>query len=65
MPRLSGSQAFAGSVDAYIFHFNPGATQLIYATFLGGSGDDRAYGIDIDSSGNAYIVGSTVYDEFP
>ncbi|MDQ3815300.1 MAG: SBBP repeat-containing protein, partial [Armatimonadota bacterium] len=32
---------------------------LVYSTFLGGSDSDSGNGIDVDSNGNAYIVGTT------
>ncbi|TXH53954.1 MAG: T9SS type A sorting domain-containing protein [Bacteroidia bacterium] len=32
---------------------------LVYSTYIGGSSDDRGYGIEIDPSGNAYITGYT------
>ena len=38
---------------------------VTYATFLGGTGDDEAYGIAIDSSGNAYVTGQTASVDFP
>ena len=38
---------------------------MIYATYIGGSGDDRAHGIALDSSGNVIIVGSTTSPNFP
>ena len=34
-------------------------TGLIYATYIGGSGDDRAAAIAVDASGEAYVTGST------
>ena len=30
-----------------------------YSTFFGGNGDDQAFGIEVDSQGNAYITGFT------
>src|SRR5439155_25604901 len=39
---------------------------LVYSTFLGGSTDERAFGIDIDSTGNAYVTGEvSSYPTFP
>ena len=38
---------------------------LSYATYLGGTGGDVAYGIAVDSSGNAYVAGSTASANFP
>ena len=38
---------------------------LSYSTYLGGSGDDYAYGITTDSSGNVYVTGGAVNTNFP
>jgi len=38
---------------------------LSYSTYLGGSISDVAYGIAVDSSGNAYVVGDTLSTNFP
>jgi len=38
---------------------------LSYSTYLGGSGRDESYGIAVDASGNAYIVGLTDSSDFP
>ena len=38
---------------------------LVYSTYLGGSGNEIANGIAVDSDGNAYIVGQTLSPNFP
>ncbi len=38
---------------------------LSYSTYLGGSGYDAGGGIAVDSSGNAYIAGTTASSNFP
>jgi hypothetical protein len=38
---------------------------LVYSTYLGGSKSDRGYGIAVDSSGSAYVTGSTGSLNFP
>lgn len=53
--------------DAFAAKINPGATtgpQLLYCTYLGGSGNDTGFGIAVDPSGNAYITGSTSSTDF-
>ena len=52
----------AGGLDVYVAKINPAAvsgSQLIYATYLGGTQDDVGYGIAVDGNDNAYITGST------
>lgn len=47
-----------GASDAFIAKLSPQGA-LIYSTYLGGSGDDYAYGIAVDASDNAYVTGYT------
>ncbi len=54
-----------GGVDAFVVKMNPAGTALMYATYIGGRGDDRGAGIAVDSSGQAYVTGSTSSDNFP
>ena len=38
---------------------------LIYSTYLGGSSSDGAYGLFVDSTGNAYVTGGADSSDFP
>jgi len=51
--------------DAYVTKLNPQGTDIVYSTILGSGGDDVGYGIDVDSSGNAYVVGDSGFSNFP
>ena len=59
----SGYQGVVG--DAFVTKLNSTGSQVIYSTYLGGSAGDSAYGIVLDSSGNAYLTGSTNSFDFP
>jgi CSLREA domain-containing protein len=48
-----------GVVDASVVKINAVGTALIYAGYIGGSGQDGGYGIAVDSRGNAYVTGFT------
>src|SRR5262249_23874309 len=54
--------------DAFVAKFdvsNIAAVQLVAVTLIGGSGDDVAWGLALDSSDNPYIVGETNSGDFP
>src|SRR5205807_227024 len=57
-----------GGKDAFVAELNPtgnGPSDLVYSTYLGGSGFDQANGIGIDLLGNVYVTGSTDSTDFP
>jgi hypothetical protein len=39
--------------------------ELVWSTFLGGDGSEGAYGIALDDSGYAYVIGDTESPNFP
>jgi hypothetical protein len=48
-----------GVKDVFVIILSSSGSSLAYSTFLGGSGDDRGYGIALDSSKNIYVTGRT------
>jgi uncharacterized protein (TIGR03437 family) len=63
-PTMHGGTANFASGDAFIAKFSPSGT-LVYLTYLGGSADDGASAIAVDTSGNAYVTGFTSSTDFP
>lgn len=61
----SYEDTFSGDGSAFVSKINFDGNDLIYSTFLGGSGTDRAWDIAVDSAGSAYITGATGSDNFP
>ena len=51
--------------DAFVAKYSPDGSRLIYATFLGGTGNDQATAIAVDAAGNAVVGGFTSSTDFP
>jgi hypothetical protein len=51
--------------DLFIAKLTPDGTSLVYATYLGGSGDESGGYIAVDSAGAAYVIGSSSSSDFP
>ncbi|MBN9662464.1 MAG: SBBP repeat-containing protein [Acidobacteria bacterium] len=54
-----------GGVDAYVAKIQASTGRLVYATYIGGSGDDRAFALAVDGMGAAYVTGWTTSTNFP
>ncbi|HTY88688.1 MAG TPA: immunoglobulin domain-containing protein [Candidatus Acidoferrum sp.] len=52
-------------IDAIVAELDASGSNLVYSTYLGGSGADSGFGIAVDSSNNAYVTGYTYSSNFP
>jgi hypothetical protein len=66
-PTTAGAfqSTLRGPTNAVVAGVNASGTGLVFATYLGGSGTDIAWGVRSDSSGNAYVSGQTTSPDFP
>lgn len=63
-PASGGADLTAnGGLDAFYAKVTPSGASLYFASFFGGSGNDRARAVALDSTGQAYIVGDTTSSE--
>jgi hypothetical protein len=60
---------YGGGGDAFVYVLNPAATgnmpQLVYSTYFGGSDEELATGLAVDSKGIIYVSGSTGSPNLP
>ena len=54
-----------GMYDAWVAKLNASGSQILYSTYLGGSGEDGGGSVAVDALGNAYITGLTFSSNFP
>jgi hypothetical protein len=64
-PLAGGLDAtYAGGIfDGFVAKVNPAGSALDYSGFIGGSGYDVAWGIDVDGAGAAYVTGETASNQ--
>ena len=55
----------AQTTSAAVAKINPAATQYVYLTYLDSAASDQVSAIAVDSTGNAYVAGSTTNPNFP
>jgi len=53
------------SYDAFVMKIDPSGLSIVYSTYLGGNDVDYGQDIALDSSGNVYVVGSTISTDYP
>ena len=55
----------AGKQDVFVTKIDPTGQNIVYATYLGGTDEDRALGIAVDEKGAIYVAGTTASADFP
>lgn len=67
LPLVHQAQGFplGGNTPSFLFKISPDGSALVYSTYLGGSGQDLAYGVKVDDLGNAYVAGIVTSSNFP
>lgn len=61
----AGGEARIVAGDGFVTKLNPAGNELVYSTFLGGTLDERASAVAVDSAGNAWVTGHTLSPDFP
>ena len=65
-PTKNPAQPHSGGMtDVFVTKLGSADGSVIYSTYLGGSNKDSANQIKVDASGNAYIAGTTLSNNFP
>jgi gliding motility-associated-like protein len=54
-----------GSQDGVVLKFNSNVSSLLFASFLGGSGDDAGYVLSLAPNGNIFVGGGTTSNNLP
>lgn len=54
-----------GGQDGFVFKLTPAGDDLVYSTYLGGTGFDQSRTIAVDADGYAYVAGNTGSLDFP
>ena len=63
LPRIL-QQNPGGGVDGYLVRLSGAGHQMQFATYLGGSGPDAAFGVSVRSGRDVYVVGATGSNNF-
>ena len=60
-PMVGAAQTSSGGLqDAVVFKLNPDLSSLLWSSYYGGSQNDAAYSLQINSLGDVYITGGTM-----
>jgi type IX secretion system substrate protein/beta-propeller repeat-containing protein len=66
-PKTTGAydESHNGSSDIFVTKFNSSGTDLIFSTYIGGSGNEVANALALDASNDIYITGYSQSNNYP
>lgn len=64
-PTVPGPTVLAGSSDVFVMQYTPLFGAVVYSVLIGGASSDGGTSVDVDSTGAAYVTGSTQSVGYP
>lgn len=65
LPLRASATPRSGGVEAYVAKLNASTGEFVYATYFGGTADDRALALAVAPDGTVYVAGSTTSTNIP
>ncbi|MCZ6711655.1 MAG: DUF4347 domain-containing protein, partial [Gammaproteobacteria bacterium] len=60
----TGDTKSSTDYDVFVTKLSADGSTALWSTYIGGSGDDTGYAIEVDASGNVYVTGDTTSTDF-
>ncbi len=64
-PLTTLGSTTSGVPHVFVAKLDPTGSNLMYADYIGGNGQDYGYALALDSANNLYVTGSTASSNFP
>ncbi len=64
-PTCNRCDPSSDGFDVVVAKLNMEGNALVYSTYLGGTKGEEAYGLAVNSAGEAYVAGTTISPNFP
>ncbi|MET0792633.1 MAG: SBBP repeat-containing protein [Polyangiaceae bacterium] len=62
---IPGQGSYHGAVDGFVTAVDPSGSPFYYSSYLGGSAEDHAVAVAVQSTGFTHVVGNTYSTDFP
>jgi uncharacterized repeat protein (TIGR01451 family) len=64
-PQAKALYPYGGNLDVFVSKYNPTLTELVFSTYIGGSGNDVPSQVTQDIYGDVFFVGYSTSPNFP